>query len=836
MRLPFPCAALCVLLSAGSAAAAVQLPSQFVADNVVTSGGPLDTPVAIAFFPSGRFLVAEKDGVVWSVKNGVRSASPLINLSTEVLGGGDRGLLGIAVDPQYATNRYVYLLYTVDPDSNGIDTNDDGFGRLTRYQVSAVDSNVVDPASRAILMGVSWRKGPTTGSGSHTVGALRWGRDGSLLVSAGEGAQFEFLDAGGNDAQMFGAGPNKADPVEDIGSFRAQDLRSLCGKILRIDPATGLGYPSNPYWDGDGSSVRSRVWAYGLRNAYRFAVRPGTGSTSPADGKPGVLLVGDVGAGAWEEIDVVTAGGANYGWPCREGVVARTEFNASHPFRLGCDSVGVVPDDPAQPVHPVVAWNHEDTQKSIPSGLIGLAVIAGAFYTGTSYPAPYRRQLFFADYAADWIKVLRLDGMHRAIEVIPFATAADMPVDFATDPVTGDVYYVSINTNQVRRIRYTGAAVNAAPVAVADAVPESGVLPLGTTFASSASLDPDGDPLTWSWTFGDGGTANTASPYHLYGTAGAFDAILTASDGKGGIGRDTVRVTPVTGGFPTTPVRDAFDAANGVLASPWSDPVFGLSTLRRVNGALVPGCCRYTSPIWAGSSFGADQEVFVTLAAIADGAREHDLLLKAQAASYNAAHIEVRYDDLYRRIQVATYDPSGGWVDRGAAIPVRFRAGDRFGARARANATVQVFRNDVQIGSVSLGNWAYGAAGGWIGMTLEGAFTSRLDDFGGGSMNTVDVPDAAPAGLSLSAPRPNPSASSVALTLTLPRAAWVAFDVTDVQGRTVWRGEAGMRGPGSHALAWPGTSSAGGRVPPGLYLARVSAAGETVVRRVAIVR
>jgi glucose/arabinose dehydrogenase len=831
MRLTICAAVLAVL--APLPAAAIQLPPQFVADDVVTSGGPLDNPVAIAFLPGGRLLVAEKDGRVWSVKNGVRSASPMVDLQNEVLGNGDRGLLGIAVDPNYPSNRSIYVLYTVDPDTDGVDTNDAAFGRLARYQVSAVDSNVVDPASRTILMGVTWRKGPCSGSASHTIGSLRWGSDGSLLVSAGEGAQFEYVDAGGNDPLMFG--PTRTDPIEDIGSFRAQDLRSLAGKILRIDPATGNGYSSNPYWDGDPTSVRSRVYAYGLRNPFRFAVRPGTGSTQIADGDPGVLVVGDVGSGAWEELDVVTSSGVNLGWPCREGIVARTEFNSTHPFRLGCDSVGTA-SDPTQPIHPVVSWNHEDDLKSVPSGLIGIAVVSGAFYTGTSYPAAYRRQLFFADYGADWIKVLRLDAQHRVLEVIPFATATDNPVDFATDPVTGDMYYVSISMDQVRRIRYTGAAGNAAPVAIADALPESGVKPLGVTF-SSASFDPDGEPLTFGWTFGDGGTATGPSPYHLYGAAGVFDAILTADDGHGGIGRDTVRVTVVSpGGFPSTPVRDAFDAADGPLASPWTDPVYGLSKLRRVSGALVPGCCQYTSPMWGGSSFGPDQEAYVTLAAIAQGAREHDLVLKAQQARYDAAHIEVKYDDLYRRIQVATFDPAGGWVDRGAPVAVKFLAGDRFGARARSNATVQLYRNDVLIGTVSLGTWAYATSGGWIGMTIDGAFTSRLEDFGGGTMNTVGVPDGTPAGVALSPPRPNPSSGSVAFTLTLPRASWVAFEVIDVQGRTVWRDEAGMREPGTHALAWPGTTLAGGRVAPGLYLARISAAGETRVRRVAIVR
>src|SRR4029077_5924437 len=110
-----------------------------------------------------------------------------------------------------------------------------------------------------------------------------WGRDGSLLCSMGDGAQFNGMDDGGQDNQMFG--PQKANPYEDVGAFRSQNLWSMDGKVLRINPADGHGYPSNPFWDGQPMSVRSRTWAYGLRNPFRFAVRPGTGSTNPADGQ-----------------------------------------------------------------------------------------------------------------------------------------------------------------------------------------------------------------------------------------------------------------------------------------------------------------------------------------------------------------------------------------------------------------------------------------------------------------------------------------------------------------------------------------------------------------------
>src|SRR5262249_40522369 len=149
--------------------------------------------------PDGRILVCEKRGTLRVIKNGSLLSTPMWDGQTEVLNNGDRGVLCAAVDPNYATNRYVYLLYTVDPDPAAKDTTDDAYGRLTRYQTSASNPDVVDPATRTVLFGATWNEGPASGSTTHTIGCLRWGADGSLLVSAGEGAHWEHLDQGGQD-------------------------------------------------------------------------------------------------------------------------------------------------------------------------------------------------------------------------------------------------------------------------------------------------------------------------------------------------------------------------------------------------------------------------------------------------------------------------------------------------------------------------------------------------------------------------------------------------------------------------------------------------------------
>src|SRR5690606_22741985 len=105
-------------------------------------------------------------------------------------------------------------------------------------------------------------------------------------------------------------------PEENVGALRSQLVNCLNGKVLRIDPATGDGVPGNPFYDANAPrSPKSRVWALGLRNPYRFIRRPGTGSTNPADANPGVFYIGDVGYITWEEMEVCNMAGMNFGWP-----------------------------------------------------------------------------------------------------------------------------------------------------------------------------------------------------------------------------------------------------------------------------------------------------------------------------------------------------------------------------------------------------------------------------------------------------------------------------------------------------------------------------------------
>ena len=160
----------------------------------------------------------------------------------------------------------------------------------------------------------------------------------------------------------------------------------LAGKILRLNPDTGQGYPSNPYWDGNASSVRSRVWLYGLRNPYRFCLKPGTGGTDPAAGTPGTLYIGDVGWKTYEETNIAKVKGLNFGWPCYEGFGANSEYQAGAPAHNGCGSFGTA-TNPASQSAPSASWHHGNDNLSSPTGFHGNTSIGGVFYGSNKYPA-----------------------------------------------------------------------------------------------------------------------------------------------------------------------------------------------------------------------------------------------------------------------------------------------------------------------------------------------------------------------------------------------------------------------------------------------------------------
>ncbi len=410
--------------------------------------------VGVAAVGDGRFITWERGGVAWMVgPDGIASTEPLIDLSEEVGAWRDHGLLGLAVDPAFDDTGFVYLLYIVDRhhllyagtelyDPEADEYNAATIGRLVRYATTAEsDHSVVDPTTRTVLIGESIDRGLPILNQSHGVGTLAFAEDGTLLVSMGDAGSFFQADTGG---PVVGGWVETAladgiiDPSEDVGSFRAQMIDSLAGKILRIDPETGDGVASNPWFDpADPRAARSRVWTIGLRNPFRFSVIPGTGSDDPADGRPGDLFYGDVGLGVREEIGIIDGPGLNMGWPFYEGLDPNAPFWSAetlHPTAVNPIADGVCPpgmrfrevffEDGEIPCNPCApAWvEATEWDGPNPSRLYG-------GWTGDGY-------LAFTSGSDEWID-FEFDIPDRRVRRFAIryanATGADRPLDVLVD-------------------------------------------------------------------------------------------------------------------------------------------------------------------------------------------------------------------------------------------------------------------------------------------------------------------------------------------------------------------------------------------------------------------
>ena len=279
---------------------------------------------------AGRLYVCNRDGA----GNYIKQTTPVADIAEEVANWDAHGMLGFAIDPGFESNGLIYLLYVVDRhhllnfgtpayNPNTSISGQATIGRVTRYQTSMTGSNlVINPSSRQILIGETKSTGMPILHHSHGIGTLAFAADGTLLVTIGDAASYEGIDAGSNGGTFYQAALTDGiiRPEENVGAFRAQMINSMSGKLLRINPQTGDGVPSNPFYSAaEPRAPKSRVWALGIRNSFRIFIKPGTGSTDPAVGDIGEVYLGDVGFASWEEMNICKAPGTNFGWPIYEG-------------------------------------------------------------------------------------------------------------------------------------------------------------------------------------------------------------------------------------------------------------------------------------------------------------------------------------------------------------------------------------------------------------------------------------------------------------------------------------------------------------------------------------
>jgi glucose/arabinose dehydrogenase len=378
-------------------------------DSLVTSG--VSVPVAVTPLPDGRVVVLQKTGEVRIIRDGV--LLPIAALSLSVCSTSERGLLGFEPDPAFAANGLVYLYYT-RPSASAPG------GCVNRVSRFVMTGDTIDPASEAVLL-----DNIASPAGNHNGGDVGVGSDGYLYVSVGDGGCDPRGDSGC-------AGANDA----------AQDLSLLNGKILRIDRLSGAPAPGNPF-SGAGTAacaVRGNtaatpgtacqeVFAYGLRNPWRFAMDPNTGATR--------FFINDVGQNTREEVDL-GAVGANYGWPTREGQCAQ----------------GTNP--PCPPPAAGVTQPLTDYQHGVAGG--GDYITGGAFVPNGAWGSAFDGGYLFGDGSPGAIYFRDATGTVKYQS--PFATgvAGISDMQFVMDTGVWSLYYVLPGTNEVRKIVPTLAA------------------------------------------------------------------------------------------------------------------------------------------------------------------------------------------------------------------------------------------------------------------------------------------------------------------------------------------------------------------------------------------
>jgi glucose/arabinose dehydrogenase len=435
---------------------------------VVEIGGEWTAPTNLAFAPDDTLFVAERAGIVHAVRpDGTRQPTPVVDLSSEVeVNRQGSGLLGLALDPRFPGRPYLYVSYGVLIDGS----TECAFGRVVRYRLRRRGGDWEARPKRRILIGNGPADGVPFPNLFHAMGSLVFGRDHTLLVAAADGASPNpdgafGIDDGGYTPSCFAAG-RFASPL-DIGSFRTQDVTSGNGAVFRVKAHNGRGLGSNPFFDGDPKSMRSRVWAYGFRSNFRMTLRPGTGSRSPAAANPGTLYVGDVGWLTWEELNAVH-GGENFGWPCWEGFAEQPLYQAATPPHHGCDTLPAAPGEtgsagnPGRLALPVFAYQRDPAGPIVPGTLTpfqGRTIVAGVFAPQRSdYPPELRGKLWFGDfsgpgYDGGWIRAIDIDANDAASgDAILVIQQAKFPTAFAVRPSSGRVVYTAMLAGRVHEV------------------------------------------------------------------------------------------------------------------------------------------------------------------------------------------------------------------------------------------------------------------------------------------------------------------------------------------------------------------------------------------------
>ncbi|MGV9888943.1 PQQ-dependent sugar dehydrogenase [Streptomyces sp. NPDC003395] len=538
----------------GSAAAAEDFQQVTLAKGEAEVGEPM----SLAVLPDRSVLHTSRDGELrlTDAAGNTKLAGKLAVYSHD-----EEGLQGVGVDPDFASNRFVYLYYAPPLNTPAGDAPEtgtaadfapfDGVNRLSRFVLKT--DGTLDLASEKQILDV-----PTTrGLCCHVGGDIDFDAAGNLYLSTGDDT---------NPFQSDGYTPidERADRNPGFDAQRtAGNTNDLRGKILRIKVNADGSYsiPDGNLFAPGTAKTRPEIYAMGFRNPFRFSV----------DKKTGILYVGDYGPDAGSasptrgpagqvEFARVTAPG-NFGWPYCTGAndayvdydfatkTSGASFDCNAPKNTSPHNTGLTDLPPAQP-----AWIPYDGGSVPEFGTGSESPMGGPVYhydpaldSPVKFPEAYDGNFFAGEFGRRWIKRIVTDDAGTVQSINPFPWNGTQVMDMAFGP-DGALYVLDYGLawfggdDNSALYRIENATDGHSPVPQAAASRTNGQAPLKVTFSSAGTTDQDGDALTYSWDFGDGGTSTEANPTYKYKKNGTYTATLTAKDPSGRTGSASVQI------------------------------------------------------------------------------------------------------------------------------------------------------------------------------------------------------------------------------------------------------------------------------------------------------
>ncbi|MFF0247374.1 carbohydrate-binding protein [Streptosporangium sandarakinum] len=753
-------AAALVLLSAGltalvtapadpAAAAAPADPAAAAADfqQVALAKGVAEVgePMTISVLPDRSVLHTARNGTLRRTDaDGTTSVIANIPVYTH----DEEGLQGVAADPGFSSNRYVYLYYAPplntpagDAPATGTAANWAtwaGVNRLSRFTLKA--DFTVDMASRVDVLDVPADRGMCC----HVGGDIDFDSAGNLYLSTGD-------DTNPFDSAGYSPIDERTDRNPAYDAQRsAGNTNDLRGKILRIKVNANGTYsiPAGNLFPPGTANTRPEIYAMGFRNPFRMSVDKTTGVVHVGDYGPDAGATNpDRGPSGQVEFDRVTGPG-NYGWPyCTGTNTAAETYNewnfatngtgpkydcAGGPANNSFRNTGQQKLPPARP-----AWIRYGGDAGSPPEFGGgsESPMGGPVYrydagnpSAGKFPKTFDGMLFAGEFGRGWIKPIKInaDGSPGAIGDFPWNGKQVMDTAFGPDGALyvldyGTGYFNGDANSALYRYDYVGGG-NRAPTAVAKADRTSGATPLTVTFSSAGSSDPEGGALSHSWAFGDGGTSTAANPSHTYTVNGTYTATLTVRDPEGATGTASVPIT-VGNTAPTVTIREP---APGRLtafgdAVPWSvtvtDPEDGAVDCGKVTMAYVLGHDQHAHQIT--SQNGCSGTITIPV----DG--EHD----------DAANIFPIFD--------ASYTDKGGLTTHAQSILApRHRQAEHFKTSSGVNLIGKTqAEGGKTVGDINNGDWI---AFDPYQLSNATSFTARVSS--GGAGGTLQFRTGSPAG------------------------------------------------------------------------------------------